>query len=75
MPRSLDVAIFMVTMTTDRQTDRQTKLIALPLAHVRWVMTRAFFFTSHAGRLRECTASKGTPRETMLLLVSVQSMI
>ena len=27
------------------------------------------------GRLRECTSGKGKPKETMLLLVSVQSMI
>ena len=31
MPRSRDVAIFMVTTTTDDR--RRTKLIALPLAH------------------------------------------
>ena len=37
---------------------------------------RAFLkLTSHAGRLRERTAGRGKPRETMLLLVSVQSMI
>ena len=37
---------------------------------------RAFLkLTSHAGRLRERTAGKCMPRETMLLLMSVQSMI
>ena len=38
MPRSQDVAIFVVTTTTDRQIDRQTKPIPLPLVHARGVM-------------------------------------
>ena len=41
MPRSRDVAIFMVmTMTDDRQ--QTGKLIALPLAHVRGVKISTF---------------------------------
>ena len=38
MPRSWDVVIFMPTTTDDRQR-RQTKPIALPLAHARGVIT------------------------------------
>ena len=37
MPRSPDLAIFMLTTDNDRQ--RQTKPIALPLAHARGVTT------------------------------------
>ena len=37
MPRSRDVAVFVVTTTTMTD-DRQTKLIALPLAHAHGVI-------------------------------------
>ena len=38
MPRSRDLAIFMPTMTDDNDRRRQTKTIALPLAHVHRVI-------------------------------------
>ena len=38
MPRSPDLAIFMLTTDNDRQQQRQTKPIALPLAHARGVI-------------------------------------
>ena len=46
MPRSPDLAIFMLTTDNDRQ-QRQTKPIALPLAHARGVIIITPLYTIH----------------------------